>query len=137
MQVLGIRDGRCTAELGIAGGVAKDINQILVSTWRVLQNRRIFRGAEFFATDQRLVVATLELRVKSKKPPRCDDTTFHLEKLKDLTCAQEYEISNRFGVLDTLRNPVELWDTFESEILEAAKKFIGAHPKSQNCLTSV
>ncbi|MPC64178.1 Extracellular tyrosine-protein kinase PKDCC [Portunus trituberculatus] len=44
------------------------------------------------------------------EPPRCDHTVFHLEKLKDLTCAQEYAvtISNRFGVLETIEDPVEL-----------------------------
>ena len=47
-----------------AGGVAKEIDHILVSTrWRVLQNCRIFRSAEFLATDHRLVVATLKLHV--------------------------------------------------------------------------
>ena len=37
-------------------------------------------------------------------------TLFHLEKPKDLTCAQEYAatVSNRFGALDTLEEPEEL-----------------------------
>ncbi|XP_045124384.1 uncharacterized protein LOC123512207 [Portunus trituberculatus] len=58
----------------------------------------------------RWLVATLKLHVKSRKPPRCDHTVFHPERLKDLKCAQEYvvTVSNRFGVLDTLENPVEL-----------------------------
>ncbi|KAG0730190.1 Craniofacial development protein 2 [Chionoecetes opilio] len=45
-----------------AGGVAKEIDHILVSTrWRILQNCRVYRRAEFFGTYHRLVVATLEL----------------------------------------------------------------------------
>ena len=53
---------------------------------------------------------------------------FRLEKLKDLTCAQEYAVivSNRFGVLDTLEEPEELWDTFKCETLEAGKECIGS-----------
>ncbi|KAG0728289.1 Craniofacial development protein 2 [Chionoecetes opilio] len=40
-----------------AGGVAKEIDHILVSTrWRILQNCRVYRSAEFFGTDHRLVV---------------------------------------------------------------------------------
>ena len=87
-----------------------------------------FRSAKFFATDHRLVVATLKLHIKSRKPSRCGHTVFHLEKLKDLTCAQEYTVtvSNWFGVLDTLEDPEELWDTFKRETLEAAKECIGA-----------
>ena len=77
------------------------------------------------ATYHRLVVASLKLHVKSRKPPRYNHTVFHLEKLKDLTCAQEYAVttvSNRFGALDTLEDPEELWDTFRRETLEAAKE---------------
>ena len=115
-----------------AGGVAKEIDHILVSTrWRIPQNCRVFRSAELFATDQRLAVASLKLHIKSRKPPRYDHTVFHLEKLKDLTCAQEYAVtvSNRFGALDTLEDPKELWDTFKRKTLEAAKECIGERPR--------
>ena len=94
-----------------AGGVAKEIDNIIVSSrWRILQNCRVFRNAGFFATDHRLVVASLKLHIKSKKPPRRNHTVFHLEKLKDLTCAQEYAVtvSDRFGALDTHEEPEEL-----------------------------
>ena len=85
------------------------------------------RSAEFFETELRLI-ATLKLHVKSRKPPRCDHIVFHLEKLKDLPCAQEFavKVSNRFGALDTLEDPGELWDTFKRETLEAAKECIGS-----------
>ncbi|KAG0717388.1 Craniofacial development protein 2 [Chionoecetes opilio] len=53
------------------GGVAKEIDHILVSTrWRILQNCRVYRSAEFFGTDHRLVVATLKLHVKSRRISR-------------------------------------------------------------------
>ena len=122
-----------------AGGVAKEIDHILVSTrWRILRNCRVFRSAEFFATDHRLVVATLRLHIKSRKISRCHQTVFHLEKLKDLTCAHEYAVtvSNRFSVLDALEDPVELWDTFKRESLEAAKECIGERPRSRSGFVS-
>ena len=101
-----------------------------------LQNCRVFRSAEFFATDHRLVDASLKLHMKSRKPPRCNHTVFHLEKLKDLTCAHEYAVtvSNRFGVLDTLEDPEELWHTFKLGTLEAAKECIRGPPKVKEWL---
>ena len=96
----------------------KEIDHILISNrWKIIQNCKVFRSAEFFATDHRLVVASLKLHIKSRKPPRCNHTVFHLEKLRDLTCTQEYAVtvSNRFGALNTLEDPEELWDTFKRD----------------------
>ena len=60
----------------------------IVSTrWRILKKYRVFWSAEFFATDHRLVVATLKFHVKSRKISRCDHNVFHLEKVKDSSCA--------------------------------------------------
>ena len=83
----------------------KEIDHIFVSSRRILQNYRFISSTEFFVIDHRLFVATLKLHVESRKPPRCDNTVFHLEKLKDLTYAQEYVVtgSKRFGVLAPLR----------------------------------
>ncbi|KAG0716589.1 DNA repair protein RAD50 [Chionoecetes opilio] len=122
-----------------AGGVAKEIDHILVSTrWRILQNCRVYRSAEFFGTDHRLVVATLKLHVKSRRISRGNHTVFHLEKLKDLTCAHEYAVavSNQFDVLSALGDPVELWDTFKRETLQAAKECIGERPRSRRGFVS-
>ena len=60
-----------------AGGVAKEIDHMLVSTrWRIIQNCRVFRNAEFFATDHRVVTASLKLhnyqvQKASKTQPHC------------------------------------------------------------------
>ena len=94
-----------------AGEVAKEIDHILISThWRILQNCRVYWSAVFFATDHRLVVATLKHHVKSRKISRCNHNVFLLEKLKDLSSAHEYAVtvSNRFEVLGALENPVQL-----------------------------
>ncbi|KAG0711895.1 LINE-1 retrotransposable element ORF2 protein [Chionoecetes opilio] len=96
------------------------------------------RSAEFFGTDHKLVVATLKLHVKSRRISRGNHTVFHLEKLKDLTCAHEYAVavSNRFDVLGALGDPVELWDTFKRETLQAAKECIGERPRSRRGFVS-
>ena len=90
----------------------------------------------FFATDDWLVVATLK---SSKNPLKCDHTVFHLEKLKDLTCAQEYAVtvSKRFGALDTLEDAEELRNTFKRDTLDAAKGCIGEWPRSRNGFASM
>ena len=133
------RDPRRWTWYSNAGGVAKEIDHILVSTrWRILQNCRVYRSAEFFATDHRLVVATLRIRIRSRKLPRCNFPKFHLEKLKDPVCAQEYAVtvSNRFGVLGALEDPEELWDTFKRETLKAAEECIGERPRSRSGVAS-
>ena len=84
------------------GNAMKEIDHILVSTrWRILQNCRVYRSAEFFSTDHRLVVATLKLKLKSCSIPRCYSPGFHLERLRDENCATEFAVavSNRFEVL--------------------------------------
>ena len=90
------------------------------------KNCSVFRSAEFFATEHRLVVTILKLHVKSRKPPKCDHNVFHLEKLNDLTYAQEYAVtvSNRFGALDTLQDPDELWDTFNVRLLRLPRNAV-------------
>lgn len=133
------RDPRRWTWYSNAGGVAKEIDHILVSTrWRILQNCRVFRSAEFFATDHRLVVATLRIHIRSKKIPRCNSPRLHLEKLRDPVCAQEYAVtvSNRFGVLGALEDPGELWDAFKRETLKAAEECVGQRPRSRSGVAS-
>ena len=84
------------------------------------------------APDHWIVVATLNLYPKSRKTSRCDHNVSHLEKLKDWSCAHEYAVtfSNQFEVLDALEIPVELWDTFKRETLEATRECVGRRPRS-------
>ena len=106
----------------------KEIDHILVSTrWRILQSCRVYRSAEFFATDHRLVIASLKIHIEPKKISRCNFPRLNLEKLRDPACAHEYAVavSNRFGVLDTLEDPEEMWDTFKFGALEPADGILG------------
>ena len=45
-------------------------------------------------------------------------------------------VSNRFGALDTLEDPEDLWDTFKRETLQTAKECIGECPRSRSGFTS-
>jgi len=83
-----------------AGGVAKEIDHVLVDgCWRIIQNCREYRSAQFLNTDHRLVVATLKLQFKSRRmvpsQPRLDVCT-----LKDERVAEEFvkRLSGHFGV---------------------------------------
>ncbi len=46
-------------------------------------------------------------------------------------------VSNRFEVLTALEDPVELWDTFKRETLQAAKECIGERPRLRCGFASV
>ena len=49
-----------------AGDVAKETDHVLADgRWRIIQNCRVYRSAQFLNTDHRLVVATLKLQHKS------------------------------------------------------------------------
>ena len=63
--------------------MAKEMDHVFVDgRWRMIQNCRVYRGAQFLNTDHRLVVATLKLQLKSRRmvpsQPRLD-----VGKLKD------------------------------------------------------
>ena len=82
-----------------AGGVAKEIDHMLVDCrWRMIQNCRVYRSAQFLNTDHKLVVATLKLQLKSGRmvpsQPRLD-----VGKLKDERVAEEFanSLSGDFG----------------------------------------
>ena len=73
-----------------ASGVAKEIDHVLIDgRWRMMQNCRAYRSAQFLNTDDRLVAATLKLQLKSRRmvpsQPGLD-----VGKLKDERVAEEF-----------------------------------------------
>ncbi|MPC44575.1 hypothetical protein E2C01_038252 [Portunus trituberculatus] len=46
-------------------------------------------------------------------------------------------VSNRFGLLDIVEDPVDLWDTCKHETLEAAKKCVGERPRLRSDFVSI
>ena len=90
-----------------AGGVAKEIDHVLVDgCWRMIQNCRVDRSAQFLNTDHRLVVATLKLHLKSRimvpSQPRLD-----VGKLKEERVAEEFanRLSGHLRGLGALGGP--------------------------------
>ena len=48
--------------------MAKEIDHVLVDgRWRMIQNCRVYRTAQFLNTDNRIVVATLKLQLESRR----------------------------------------------------------------------
>ena len=77
-----------------AGNAVKEIDHILISTrWRILQNCRVFRSAEFCGTDHRLVVATLRVHFRTPRPSSDRPRVFHLDRLREEECAREYAVA--------------------------------------------
>ena len=83
---------------------------LLDGSWRMIQNRRVYRSAQFLNTDHRLIVATLKLHLKSGRmvpsQPRLDGG-----KLKEEWVAEEFanRLSGDLWGLDVKGNPEELW----------------------------
>ena len=105
-----------------AGGVAKENDHVLVDgRWRMSQNCRVYRSAQFLNTDHRLVVATMKLQFKSGRmvpfQPRLD-----VGKLKDERVAEEFanRLSGDLGGLGALGNPEELWSAFKATVFDVA-----------------
>ena len=122
-----------------AGGVAKEIDHILVSTrWRILKNCRVYRSAEFFGTDHRLVVATLRLHLKTQRITRNAVPRYNLGTLKDATCAHEYAIavSNQFEILGDLEDPADKWEAFKRGTLKAVEEHVEKLPRSRSGVAS-
>ena len=105
-----------------AGRVPKEFDHVLIDgPWRMIQNCRVFRSAQFLNTNQQLVVATLKSHLKSRRmvssQPRLD-----VGKLKDERVAEEFanRLSGHLGGLGALGGPEELWNAFKTTVLDVA-----------------
>ena len=51
-----------------SGGVAKEIDHVLIDgRWKMIQNCKVYRSAQFLNADYRLAVATLKVQLKSRR----------------------------------------------------------------------
>ena len=90
-----------------AGGVAKEIDHVLVDgRWKMIQNCRVYRSAQFLNTDHRLVVANLKLQLKSRRMVPSQPRLV-VGKLKDERVAEEFanKLSGDLGGLGALEDP--------------------------------
>ena len=73
-----------------AGGVAKEIYHVHIDgQWRMIQNCRDYRSAQFLNTDHRLIVATLKLQLNSRRMVP-SQLRLDVGKLKDERAAEEF-----------------------------------------------
>ena len=80
--------------------MAKEIDHVLVDgRWRMIQNCRVYRSAQFLNTDHRLVVATLKLHLKSRRMVSSQHR-LDVGRLKDERVAEEFanKLSGNLGV---------------------------------------
>ena len=96
--------------------------------WRMIQNCRVYLSAQFLNTDHRLVVATLQLHLKSRRMVP-SQTRLDVGKLKDERLAEEFanRLSGDFGGLGALGVPEELWSAFKTTVLDVASRCLGTH----------
>ena len=104
-------------------GVRKEIDHILVDgRWRLLQNCRVFRSAQFFSTDHRLLVATLGIRLRVPRPPASGQVRLDVGRLRDPKVAQEYtrRLETKLEELGRSADTQVMWTDFRDCVLDAA-----------------
>ncbi|TFJ88776.1 hypothetical protein [Lonepinella koalarum] len=103
------------------GVVAKEIDHVLVDgRWRLLQNCRVYRSAQFLNTDHRLVVATLKLKLKSQRMQTSSQLRLDVGQLRDERVAEEFahKLQDSFKELGDGNDSEELWSNFKTKILK-------------------
>ena len=121
-----------------AGGVAKEIDHALVDgRWRMIQNCRVYRSAQFLNTDHRLVVAPLKLHLKSRRMVP-SQSRLDVGKLKDERVVEEFanKLSGDLGGLGALGGPEELWSAFKTTVLDVAGGCLGTHRRAKKNFVS-
>ena len=105
------------------GRTKKEIDHILVDgRWRMLRNCRVFRSAQFFSTDHRLLVATLGLRLRVPRPPASGQVRLDVGRLRDPQVAQEFTrgLGERLEKLGNSGDTQVMWTDFRDSVLDAA-----------------
>ena len=98
--------------------------------WRIIQNCRVYRSAQFLNTDHRLVGATLKLQLKYRRmvpsQPRLNVGKFKVERV-----AEEFanRLSGDLVGLGALGDPEELWSAFKTTVLDVAGECLGTHQR--------
>ena len=114
----------CWTRYSNSGGARKEIDHVLVGgRWRLVQNCRVFRSAEFAGTDHRLLVATLKIRLKSRKMAPSNRVRLDVRRLRDESVAQQYkrELAGSLGEPKDSDDPEKLWTDFKTKVLEVSE----------------
>ena len=106
-----------------AGSGKSEIDHVLVGTrWRLLRNCRVFPSAQFH-TDHRLLVAELELKIRSPRP-RSRSSAFNVDKLRDRETRIEF-CRRLSGSGDPGRETCGDWEALRNRLTSAARQTLG------------
>ena len=107
------------------GKFAAEIDHILVkSRWKLLRNCRVFRGAEF-STDHRLLVAELQIRLRSNRP-KSQSPKINFAGLKDKAKVKELRRRYDPGAGPDSKDTDPSWETFRDRLIDAARDTLGS-----------
>ena len=111
------------------GKTKKELDHILVGTrHKLVNNCRVYRSAEF-NTDHRLVVATIQVRMRQEVSRAPHSIKHDLQKLqtKQISDAFAVAVTNRFSALDDI-GALE-WEGFRDGLKSAADDVLGPAPR--------
>ena len=105
-----------------SGGATKD-NDHVGGRWRLVQNCRVFRSAEFAGTDPIDLMATLKIRLKSRYVAPSSQVWLDVHRFRDESYAQEYKrgLAESLGEPNDSENPEKLRTDFKTQILKASE----------------
>ena len=109
------------------GGARKEIDHVLVGgRWRLIQNCRVFRSAEFAGTDHRLLVATLKIRLRSRKLAPSNRVRLDVDRLRDESVAQEYkrDLAESLDEHEESDDPKKLWTDFKTKVQKMSESYL-------------
>ena len=114
-----------------SGGAREEIDHVLVGgRERLVQNYRVFRSAEFAGTDHRLLVATLKIRLKSRKMALSNRVRVDVRRLRDESVAQEHkrELAESLDEPDDSDDPEKIWTDFKTKVLKMSESCLRDKP---------
>ncbi|KAG2460271.1 CFDP2 protein, partial [Polypterus senegalus] len=104
-----------------SGGVVKEIDHILMGRcWRLLQNCRVYRSAQFVNSEHRLVVATLRIQLRYSRLQPARKMSLDLARLQEHAVCNEFACSlcEELSDLGMTADPNVMWETFRDKTLK-------------------
>ena len=91
----------------------------------------MFRSAQFFTSDHRLLVATLKLRLRCPRRATSGQVRLDVGRLRDPDVAQAYAtgLAEALGEPDATEGPEAVWSVFKSTTLDVAGVCIPRPPR--------
>ena len=106
-----------------SGDAWKVIDHVLLGCrWRLAQNCRVFRSAEFAGTDDHyiLLVTTLKIRLKFREMALSSQVLVDVRRLRNVSVALEHkrELDESLGELNDSFDREKLWTDIKTQIVK-------------------